>query len=165
LSGGLDCSIVQWSLNRGKHIYHERIVSDASGPQTFNPPMVHSLSITPDGRTLAAGVGDGSVAIFPLGTWKRSHTLVGHSSAVSVVEFAAFGPTNYLFSGSNDSTILLWNITKNRDYSFYDEDTKESPIVIQIKHNAKINALTCSPERKLYVGDQSNEISLFSIHE
>jgi WD40 repeat protein len=63
----------------------------------WNPPYVHSLSWSPSGRLLAAGVGDGSVALMRA----EGHRLVevarfgseggGHASAVAAVRFPCFG--------------------------------------------------------------------------
>jgi len=145
-------------------MYYENLSKGAPvTPQTFNPPMVHNLCVTPDGKTLAAGLGDGSVGIFAIGSWTRTHALVGHSASVAVVDFAAFS-ASHVFSGGNDSTILLWDLTKNRNYSMH-EPVGESPVVIKINHSSKINWMVSSRERQLYVADQSNNISIFALHE
>lgn len=161
ITGSLDCTIVHWNLSRGRPLYQEDLGSEPTTAQTLNPPMVYSLSITPDGKTLAAGLGDGSVAVFPVGTWKRSHNLLGHETSVSLVEFAGFSP-HHLFSGSNDSTILLWDLRKKRKYSMY-EPQGDLPIVLKITHSSKPNWLVSSKDNKLFVADQSNSIAVFSV--
>ncbi len=88
-----------------------------SGKQLCNPPYIHSLSWSASGKLLAAGIGDGSVAIYRVegnktlaaigrlgrdtedgcntsnnhGDLEDEETRAGHGSAVASVRFANFG--------------------------------------------------------------------------
>ncbi len=66
-------------------------------------------SISPDGRVLALGMDDGSVRLLETLTFKESQRFQGHRGPVTSVSFAPFGEV--LASGSEDTTILLWDLT------------------------------------------------------
>jgi WD40 repeat protein len=76
---------------------------------------VHSLAVTPDGTTLAAGIGDGkapntagAVKLWDVAQRRERATLTGHRSAVWAVTFLPDGKT--LASGSADGTAKLWEV-------------------------------------------------------
>lgn len=53
--------------------------------QVFNPPFIHSVDFSADGRYLAAGVGDGSVVVFDAKTRAPIGRCNGHSAPISQV--------------------------------------------------------------------------------
>lgn len=53
--------------------------------QLFNPPFVHSVEFTPDGRYLAAGLGDSGVVVFDAKTRNAVGRFDGHSAPVCQV--------------------------------------------------------------------------------
>lgn len=53
--------------------------------QLFNPPFVHSVEFTPDGRYLAAGLGDSGVVVFDAKTRNAVRRFDGHSAPVCQV--------------------------------------------------------------------------------
>jgi len=95
---------------------------DAGANQVCNPPMVHSLSWSPSGRLLAAGLGDGTCGI--LQVENRRLTLVGrlregHDSSVATVLFPDWstGTSNHvlaqdrlLATAGTDGAILCWDL-------------------------------------------------------
>jgi len=165
ITGGLDCMLVHWNTVRGKHLHQENLATEPKTAQMFNPPMVHGLSMDGEGRCVAAGLGDGSVAVFSLGVWSRTHILTGHTNAVSVVEYTPFAPSTLLFSGGDDSSVVLWDLRKNPRYNIHDPKGA-NPMVLQIRgETTKVNHLTCSSSRRLFVADQSNFVTVFDIHE
>lgn len=58
---------------------------DTCASQLFNPPFVHSVDFTPDGRYLAAGLGDSGVVVFDAKTRAPVGRFDGHSAPVSQV--------------------------------------------------------------------------------
>jgi WD40 repeat protein len=78
---------------------------------------VTSLAFAPDGRTLAATVGDrpgrdhepGLIVLWDAATGQRRLELTGHTNAVLTVAFSPDG--RLLASGSSDRTVRLWDVT------------------------------------------------------
>lgn len=56
--------------------------------------FVLSVAFSPDGRRLACGVMDGTVAVFDVPSGKLLHTLTGHHKPVRDVCFAPGEPPN-----------------------------------------------------------------------
>jgi WD40 repeat protein len=90
-------------------------------PQVCNPPMVHSLGWSPSGATLAAGLGDGSIAVFSI----ENRTLVqtgllstgcggaSHDSSVASVAFPSFSRQSaerIVSSAGTDGSIFFWDL-------------------------------------------------------
>jgi WD40 repeat protein len=68
----------------------------------------YSVAFTPDGRTLAAGCGNGTVMLWDTASGSEIRMLDGHSGSVSSV---AFSPdSRILASGSGDTSVKLWNV-------------------------------------------------------
>lgn len=187
ITGGLDCNIVHWNIVRARHIHQEDLATEPKTAQTFNPPMAHSLSLSgprlphqvqqalqpksqrgqqqqEQGHSVAVGLGDGTVAVYTVGSWARTHNLIGHNHTVSVVEYAAFAPDTHLFSGSDDCTIVLWDLRRNQRFNMY-TPAGANPMLLQINNGSKVNHLASSSLRKLFVADQSNDVSVLAIRE
>lgn len=131
-SGGTDCTVCLWDITRPRrpsssyHIQVDTVGKDGGGGvnQVCNPPIVHSLSWSPSGRLLAAGLGDGSSILFKVEG--RRLTEVGrlnggHDAAVASVLFPKFGGVSHLSShvaaedrllvtAGNDGALLLWDL-------------------------------------------------------
>ncbi|CAE7724426.1 WDR53 [Symbiodinium sp. KB8] len=110
-SGGLDAAVVIWQRSgRGRKVQMqpdagEESATSTGGPQLLNPPFVHSIAYAPDGETLAAGLGDGTVVL--VGSDQR---LRGHLAAVAQVLYTPAG----LVSAGNDRQVLLWSGSEPR---------------------------------------------------
>lgn len=78
---------------------------------------VSSVVFSPDGKTLAASVGDrpsrnhepGLIVLYDAATGQRRLTLTGHTNAVLSVAFSPDG--KLLASGGSDRTVRLWDMT------------------------------------------------------
>ena len=76
-----------------------------------------SLAFAPDGKTLAAAVGDrpgrdhepGLIVLWDAATGQRRLALTGHTNAVLSVAFSPDG--KLLASGSSDRSVRLWDMT------------------------------------------------------
>jgi WD40 repeat protein len=72
--------------------------------------VVHCLALSPDGRTVAWGSqADPLVHLLDVATGKERHAFAGHESGIVSLIFSADGKT--LVSGSNDTTLLVWDLT------------------------------------------------------
>jgi WD40 repeat protein len=68
------------------------------------------LAIAPDSRLLALAGPGGSIHLWDLLTGKQVHVLQGHTGIVNAVAFTAHGKK--LVSASDDTTVLVWDMTK-----------------------------------------------------
>ena len=132
-SGGTDCCIRIWDVlqqqQSSKKTPSSLVAtiaisnSDAGANQVCNPPMVHSLDYSPSGRLLAAGLGDGSIAVvqgkvltarledahtgsvasclFP--AWSHHGSSVSSNCAISAHD-------RLLCSIGNDGCVVLWDL-------------------------------------------------------
>ncbi|KAL7517200.1 hypothetical protein ACHAWX_002141 [Stephanocyclus meneghinianus] len=137
-SCGTDCTVKFWDVKKPRRPMYTMCIKaqteNQNSTQLCNPPFVHSLSWSPSGRLLVAGLGDGSCVIFRV----EGRRLVeagrlgwdygSHSSAVAAVIFPCFGlcQTNsyasqkallngsaddrLIMSAGNDGNILFWDL-------------------------------------------------------
>lgn len=98
-----------------KRIQNIRILSGHSR-------SVFSLSISPDGQTLASSGWDRKIILWHVPTGKIIKSWVGHSSLVASVAISADG--QYLVSGG-DSNIKLWDIASGNLQSTFASHTKQ----------------------------------------
>ena len=71
------------------------------------PPSTQSVAYSPDGRRIACGAMDGTVALFDAGTGKLLHTLQGHAMPVRSLCFDVSGKT--LYTGCDDGHIHAYD--------------------------------------------------------
>jgi hypothetical protein len=97
-----------------------------SKPQVCNPPMVHCLTWSPNGESLAAGLGDGTIGMFAIenrslvqtgllgiGSSSSGNNDVGHDSSVASVTYPCFShgtADRILCSAGSDGSILFWDL-------------------------------------------------------
>jgi len=104
LSGVYDGKLRLWETATAKqrHVYEGHQIS------------VHSVAITPDGRTFASASGssfdhhDNSVRLWDAATGKELQRFTAHQNMVASIAFSADGRT--LASGSLDGTTLIWDV-------------------------------------------------------
>jgi hypothetical protein len=104
------------------------MTEDAPAANSFNPPYVHSVAISPSGRCFAAGVGDGSVAVHELSTQRCVQRLWAHSRAAGRVEYPSFIEDvalreTMLVSSGNDGRVLVTDV--QRDSSIVESDASK----------------------------------------
>jgi WD40 repeat protein len=75
--------------------------------------IIHSLAISPDGKTLASASGDRTIKLWNIADGTVRATLEGHTGFVRCVTFSPDGKT--LASGSADRTIKLWDVSSGEN--------------------------------------------------
>jgi len=127
-TGGTDCIVCLWDVNRPRRPSATFVIQreeEEGVNQVCNPPFVNSLSWSPSGRLLAAGLGDGSAMVMQV----DGRRLVdgcrlrgGHDAAIASVLFPRFGGLDsshvvaddrLLVTGGNDGSIILWDLGGN----------------------------------------------------
>ncbi|MCC6428685.1 MAG: WD40 repeat domain-containing protein [Phycisphaerales bacterium] len=89
-------------------------VSDSAEVATLgHPDDVNAVAFSPDGRTLATGAGNGSIALWNCADWKQTATLCGHTASVSSLSWAPGGSA--IVSGGADRSLRSWDPTR-KDY-------------------------------------------------
>jgi WD repeat-containing protein 53 len=186
-SGGTNCAVYLWDIGRPRRPLDTLIIArdDVGANQMCNPPMVHSLSWSPSGRLLTAGLGDGSIQVMGVVKKKlmaRTRLRDGHGSSVATLCFPDFGANTgantdrILASAGTDGAILVWDLKRSiggdasvdpRQILSHDlvmEDLSEEPIILfGIPHPHKANCMVSSRTNTLYVADTSNEITGYTI--
>mgnify|MGYP001265743644 CR=1 FL=1 len=130
-SGALDCTVVGWDYDNKRKYGHIEMNSteETSSSQLFNPPFVHSLSYSHDGKIFAAAVGDGTVGVYDANTYESAcvedKRLEGHSTVTCEVKFARFDMNGVygLLSACQSESILLRRLYSKED-STKDEVSK-----------------------------------------
>ena len=122
VTANADSTISMWEALTGKECLQIKL-SDAGEKPGLQPPVpppvalrgpggrlpqanAVTLAISPDGRTLAAGINR-IVRLFDLRTGKELGQFKGHQGAVVSVAFAPDNQT--VISGSADTTALVWD--------------------------------------------------------
>ncbi len=124
-SGGLDGSIIRWSLAGG-----------SSTELRQHEGEITRLALSPDGGTLASASADRRVHVWDANTGKHRHTLRGHTESVNAVAFSRNGK---LASAGVDAAIRIWDLQS--------EHPDERPRVLE-GHEQTITDL-------LFIGDGS----------
>jgi WD40 repeat protein len=115
-SGGADNAVILWdvSIRRNKGGGTMPAAAQASNKHTS---FVYSIAFSPDGKTLASGSGDNTIILWEISMGNNlsmptvkpiGKPWSGHSDWVRSVVFSPDG--NLLASGSDDRTIILWNV-------------------------------------------------------
>jgi len=74
----------------------------------FQFNMREPFSLVPNGDQLFIGGGNGQIRIFDLNTYKEVGVLSGHKTKVG----SLFLDGTTLFSGSEDTTLKMWDVPK-----------------------------------------------------
>ena len=123
----------------------EAVGSEAGeGGQSFNPPLVQAMAAHDSGKYFAAGLGDGSIALYSFKQsqkgqpchWMRC--VRGHKASVAAVHWANFSD-NLLLSAGNDRVIAMWNGIDPSSHQQYQQSWEKMPRAMSKKggHNVK----------------------------
>ncbi|KAF0687477.1 Aste57867_20786 [Aphanomyces stellatus] len=162
VSGGLDCQLVFWEVKSdgsgGRMRFKMNMQSLEAGlgdaTQMWNPPFVYKLAFSANGRSLAAALGDGSIALVDFASRSLVRKLRGHHAIVSDVQFFTHHDTEYVIAAGNDAKLSIWSLETALD---------EAPSWIVPHANGKPNAVAVVGDAA-YVGDMTPVISVYALN-
>ena len=182
-SGGMDCNLIHWDFSRPRCMnqFNMQEILDAPselGAYMVNPPFVHHLSTSKDGKYLACALENGMVSLFDT---TRKHvseivSLHAHSQGASQVYFVS---DTKMVTGGNDATVALWDVSKRNEVSdshspsernghtspIHDRnwDVTEACKILEVQHDSKINWLKpvrVNNENYVIIADQTLDLTL-----
>lgn len=111
ISGGMDCRICDWDFGRRRPLFQlpSAAPEGVTSNQMVNPPFVHSLAATADGKKLVGGLGSGEMAIWDLKGRKEITRVAAHGACVCQVVCPKSG--NTIVSAGNDSQVAVWRLS------------------------------------------------------
>ncbi|CAO3568767.1 unnamed protein product [Mortierella alpina] len=111
--------------------------------------VVLVFSYSPNGKTCAVGLDNGTVSLYDSLTWDKIYTLDGHTDSVFNVVYSPTG--DEIVSGGWDSKVILW-----------DEQTGQPRHVFK-DHTGKVNSIAYAPTRKqIASGSDDNTVRLWN---
>ena len=114
-----------------------RVIESVLFVEQHDPPLV-----------LSAG-HDGKIRGWNLKTASQEFELIGHQSMIQSISLDT--TTNRLASGSNDRSVIVWDLAKKKRYKVFDEHEKE---VLQVKyHQQGRQLLSVAHDGQLIVRD------------
>ncbi len=78
-------------------------------PYLQEESAVQSCTYSPDGKTCAIGLKNGTVSVYSTSSWEKIHSLQGHTREVNSVVYSPSGQ-QIASSGSFDRTVRLWDV-------------------------------------------------------
>lgn len=176
VSGGLDGLVLFWDFSRGRLKFQidlnagvDDLDAAAAGHQMFNPPLVHALAFAPNGKTLAAGLGDATVAVIDFASRRIVRRLRRHAAAVSQVHFPAFRADDWLVTAGNDSKVCVWDysgamLRGDGDFDELQDGASNPDLVKEFQVVDKPNAITSTTHQNLLlVSDTTNNIAAYPL--
>ena len=99
-----------------------------------NSDQVWSVTFSPDSQRMAAGLANGTIAVWNLNDTSRiERILIGHTGIVTSLAFDPQSP-QWLFSGSSDGTIRIWQM-----------DATDGSRILE-GHTDQISAIAITPD-------------------
>ena len=116
--------------------------------------VVHSLTFSPDGKTLFAA-SQSEIKAWDIGTGEEIYSLRGHAKMVRCLALSRDGKR--LFSAAEDATIKVWDVESPP------EEDEETPALLTLAgHEEEINCLALSADQKhLFSGSMDGSIKVW----
>jgi WD40 repeat protein len=108
-SACLDCTVRAWDVGKGAEL--RKYVPDQDA--LFADRSVQALALSPDGKTLALGVGRGAVRLLDADTLKPSAVLGGEAGGWTVA--VAFLGGKVLATRDSDHLLHVWDLDKKEE--------------------------------------------------
>ncbi len=68
--------------------------------------LVYSCAYSPDGKSCAVGLGNGTISVYSTSDWEKTYTLEGHTGSVNSV---VYSPSGAQLASGGDCTVRLWD--------------------------------------------------------
>ncbi|EJF65001.1 hypothetical protein DICSQDRAFT_14200, partial [Dichomitus squalens LYAD-421 SS1] len=150
--GSLDSTILVWDLRT-----HQTLAT------IFHPilTLIWSLSLSPDGRRVAAGCGNGLISIWDMETYEMvGGPFVGHSGYARDVTFSPDG--RHIASGSDDTTIRIWSAEESVSVESPDSPDDVSSDSSVFAYTRRPTSLAYSPDgRRIISGYDTGTIDVW----
>ncbi|KAF2076235.1 hypothetical protein CYY_002476 [Polysphondylium violaceum] len=199
ISGSMDYSILHWDFLKNRVFHKESYQTIVNKKQQqeeeqglqqnqiLNPPFVNSVDVSTNGKYVAVGVGDGSLLINEISSFKQYVKISGaHRSSISQVHYPRYNSSteNYkqlISIGNVDKRIIMWDVSEEKNKQVEEMASKSTAteqenllstpefitdrILINTLHYTRINYMTTSPliPNTLYIGDLSNDLVMLKI--
>lgn len=139
-SASKDGTVKVWDLGNGRELRSYRGSNDPVGAP------VRAVAWSFDGKTIASSVGN-EIHLWDSESGKLKNALKGHEKPIGAL---AFQPTGkWLVSGSDDTTVRVWDIEKNEEVANLNGD-------FNAKARAQIYSVAFSPNGKLVASVNGN---------
>jgi WD40 repeat protein len=111
-------------------------------------PQVHGLAFSPDGETLAAAAGDGSVRILNTTSGEEVGSLTGLPGACRCVAYTEGGKK--LISGGSASSLKLWDIAGKKEIATLQQSERmeDMPVPLAMAANSDGSLIALATEDK-----------------
>jgi WD40 repeat protein len=104
LSAGYDRHAILWNARTGEE--QRRFPSSISPPPEKG--WMTAAAVSPDGKSVAAGLRDNTFAVWDIATGKLRSLTAGHEAEISFIVFTPDGTR--LVTASEDQTALVWDV-------------------------------------------------------
>lgn len=151
-SGDWDGTVRVWNVATGEVMAKFNYYYEEKGRENGLGQNLFSVKFSPDGKTIASGLADGTVRIGEVATGDEKARFEGHSRWVRSVAFSPDGTT--IASSAIDETMRLWDIATGDEMAkledrCYDIDS------VTFSPDGKTIASTC--DRHVHLWDVATE--------